>query len=225
MMRTKTGTMIVNGIEYKHYPPPRVLVKIMKRKYANLLLSEGILRLSHAEVYQTMENSQLGDPFDTNGMFTMANHQYHTGTVNPVFVFFMSRDTISSKRVLEIAASAGYDCVLKIQNPQAFFEKVRRSLLRRGRQYWVHCGTVKYNRGAQVSKKALNSQQFNHNVFQKSSSFRRDSEYRLSVSDLSLHPRRAKYINLVLGRCAGIVKIQKLPNPYKASVGQAKKFP
>jgi hypothetical protein len=212
MLRTKTGTIIVDGIEYKHYPPPSVLVKVMKEKYARLLQSKGILRLSHADIYQKMENPQLGDPHDTKGMFTMAGHQYPTGTVNPVFVYSMALNTISNKRVIEIAHSEGYDCVLIIQYPQAFFRKIKQALLRRGRQYWVHCGTVKYNRGAQVTMKALNSQQFNHNVFQKSPSFRRDKEYRLSVSDLSFHPRRGQYINLALGRCVGIVKIEKLPN-------------
>ena len=212
-MRTKTGTLVQNGVEYKHYPPPNRLVKVMKLKYARPLLEKGALRLSHAEIYRKMENPELGDPNDSKGMLTMKGHWFSTDTVNPVYVFSMSLDTISKKRIREIAHGAGYDCVLRIVDPQAFFERIRKALLHRGRPYWVHCGKVKYNRGAQVTKKALNAQQFNHNVFQKAASYRRDKEYRLSVSDISLHSRRCRFIKLVLGRCVGLVRIERLPNP------------
>lgn len=209
-MRTRSGTIIEKGIEYKFYPPPPVLVKVMKEKHAKNLREHGAVRLTHADVYRAMENQQLGDCHDSRGMLTMEGHEYHTSTVNPVFLFSMSIQNITHKRISEIAESEGYDCLLTISNPEVFFQRIREALLRRSRKYWVHCGKVKYNRGVTVSKNALNSQQFNHNIFQKSHIFRMDKEYRLSVSNLSLHPRQQKYINLAIGKCTRIVTIEKL---------------
>jgi hypothetical protein len=210
--RTKTGTVLKDGIEYKHYPPPSVLIKIMKRIHARPLLSTGRLRLANVTYYQKLENDHLGDTRDGIGMFRRKGHEYTTGTANPVFVCCMSLKTLSHKRVLEIARSEYYDCILRIHDPEAFFRRIYASLKARRGCYWLHCGRVQYNRGKEVTKRALASQQFNHNVFQKAPLFRRDQEYRLSVSNISLHPRSGQFINLVLGRCSDIMTIEDLPN-------------
>jgi hypothetical protein len=218
--KTKTGSVVEKGVEYNHYPPPKALIKIMKRRYAFSLIRSGSLRLGNVTFYRKMENDQLGDPNDGLGMFHMQGHPYTTSTSNPMFVWCMSLPQISKKRILEIARSENYDCVLKVNDPEEFLQRIRRCLEHGKKRFWVHCGTVRYNRGKEVSKRALNSQQFNYNIFQKSQVSRRDREYRLSLTDLTYNQRKTQFIKFTVGKCSDIMTIENLPNKINPADGK-----
>ena len=49
MERTKSGTNITCGIEYNEFSPPKLLVKAMKKKRADLLIKDGLLRIQNIE--------------------------------------------------------------------------------------------------------------------------------------------------------------------------------
>ena len=211
--KTLTGTFYSEkeGVEYNEYPPPAKLIKVMKKCWAKKLI-EGDIRFGNLEEYRSWENKVLGDKNEGQGMYVMRGHEYHTGSMNPVYAWCASLPGISHGRIWDIAKSNNYDYLVEIKCARKFIERISKSLQLK---YWeksaphLHCGKVKYDRGSKVSKKTLNKQKFHFNIFQKSSTFRKDKEYRLSITG-PLGPPHKECIFLDIGNCADIITIKKL---------------
>jgi hypothetical protein len=154
MIRTQSGTTILNGVEYNTYPPPDGLIKVMKRCWAERLVSEGAMHFGSLDYYRKWENAMLGDPNDGEGMFRMKAHPYEVGSVNPVYAWCAALPTITPHRINLLAGHGNYDCLVHIQKPHVLIERVR---LAKARYLHVHCAEVSYNRGAEVDKVTLNS--------------------------------------------------------------------
>ena len=212
--KTLTGTFYSEkeGVEYNEYPPPAKLIKVMKKCWAEELKLKGAIRFGNLEEYRSWENKVLGDKNDGQGMHAVNGHEYHTGSMNPIYAWCASLPGISHGRIREIAKSNHYDCLVEIKCARKFIERISKSLHSKcqgNSTLRLHCGKVQYDRGNVVSIGTLNNQKFHFNVFQKSSTFRKDKEYRLSITG-PLRPPHKKCISLDIGNCSDIITIKKL---------------
>jgi len=208
---TQTGTLIVTGIEYNEYPPPQELVKVMERKWAEAMVSDGLIRLRKIEYYRQWENELLGDPNDGEGLYHLHRHPMQAGSTNDVYAWCLSLPVIQPNRLLLLAQHGGYDCMLVIHSPEKLFSKMASFLPRQKKGYALHCGLVNYNRGEEVDKKTLTSLEFHHNIFQKSARFKADREYRVSLTNITFARLPEDYFDLLLGNCRDILSIEDLP--------------
>ena len=211
MNNIQSGTIFVDGVRYNinNYPPPNCLMKVMKRCFADRLLSEGAIRLGSLNSYRIWENDILGDPNDGKGMFHMDAHPYKVGSSNPVYAWCAALLTITPKRIKILADHGEYDCIIRIHQPE---ELIRRLQFSKPKDSYLHCAEVSYNRGEEVDKVTLNSQSFHFNVFQKDPSFVDDQEYRIALIDFSLKPIHLDHIDLSIGDCSDIIDIEELPS-------------
>ncbi len=221
-MRTQSGTMIKDGVEYSTYPPPFALIKVMERCWAEQFVTVGSMRFGGLECYRRWENAVLGDPNDGEGMFRMKGHPYNVGSSNQVYAWCAAQSDITPERVRVLASHGGYDCLVRIHQPRTLIQRVRIALLSKDRNLLLHCAEVSYNRGSEVDKATLNSQKFHFNVFQKDPRFSEDCEYRLSFTDTGLKSQLKKHIELEVGDCSDIMDIEDLPN--KVLSADAKKL-
>jgi hypothetical protein len=170
------------------------------------------MRFGNLEGYRRWENKILGDENDGNGMYTMNGHPYNTGSANEVFAWCTSLQEISDKRILEIAKSNDYDCIVEIKSPLKLIERISVSLQSNYHGNLIlHCGNVKYDRGREVDKETLNNQQFHFNVFQKNNKFQEDKECRLSITNYSLKKVYGDYVCFDIGNCSDLIKVKELP--------------
>lgn len=109
MERTEFGTIIACGIEYNEFPPPKLLVKAMKKKWADPLIKDGVLRIQNIEYFKKWENKILGDSNDGEGLYHLNNHPIQTGSGNDVYAWCLSLPKISSDRINLFATHSGYD--------------------------------------------------------------------------------------------------------------------
>ena len=212
LTRTQTGTVIVKGIEYNEYPPPQQLVKVMERKWAEQVVSAGSMRLRKLEYYRRWENKLLGDPNDGKGLYHLHGHPMQTGSVNDVYAWSLSLPIIEQSRLLLLAQHGDYDCMLMIHAPKKFFRKVANFLSQCRKGFILHCGLVNYNLGEEIDKKTLNSQKFHYNVFQKSTRFNDDKEFRIAITNSTFNRLPNDHLDLLLGDCSDIMSIEALPN-------------
>ena len=212
MIRTQSGTIIVDGVEYTTYPPPDGLIKVMKRRWAEHLLSEGAIRFGSLTYYRKWENAVLGDANDGKGMFRTNGHPCEVGSGNRVYAWCAALPTITAERINLLSEHGKYDCLVRIHQPRILIQRVRAKLLAKGLNLHLHCAEVSYNRGAEVDKVTLNSQKFHFNVFQKDTRFTEDKEYRVSLTDVRLRPESMCHIDLQVGKCSDIMAIEELPN-------------
>ena len=214
---TQTGTVLVNGIEYNEYPPPEQLVKVMKRGWAEQLISKGSVRLHKLEYYRRWEKGQLGDPNDGKGLYQLDGHPMQTGLSNDVYAWCLALPAIKRDRLLLLAEDGGYDCVIVLCAPEEFFRRVGGWLSKYRRHFPLHCGLVNYNRGEDVDKETLNSQKFHFNVFQKTPRFKDDMEYRMSIINATFQRIQEDYLDLLISNCTDIMSIEALPKPLEPS--------
>ena len=222
--KTQTGTYYSEeeGVEYNEYLPPAKWVKVMKKRWAEELRLKGTIRFGNLEEYRNWENPILGDKNDGQGMYVMNGDEYHTDSMSEIYAWCASLPGISHRRILDIAKSNNYDCVVEIKCALKFIERISKSLHSKDRGNstpHLHCGKVQYNRGDQASMKTLNNQKFNFNVFQKSKTFCKDKEYRLSLTRVPiisctrtdpLELPHKECIFLDIGNCSDIITIKKL---------------
>ena len=222
--KTRTGTYCLKeeGVEYNEYLPPAKWVKVMKKRWAEELRLKGTIRFGNLEEYRNWENEILGDKNDGQGMHVMNDCEYHTNSMNEIYAWCASLPGISHRRILDIAKSNNYDCIVEIKCALKFIERISKSLHakdRRNSTLHLHCGKVQYDRGDQVSMKRLNNQKFHFNVFQKGNTFCKDKEYRLSLTRAPIIPctRTGPFelpykecIFLDIGNCSDIITIKKL---------------
>ena len=211
-MLQQIGTIIVNGIEYNEYPPPSRLVKAMEREWGGDLVGKGAIRFRRLEYYQRWENAVLGDPNEGNGLFHLDGQPMEVNSSNEVYAWCASLPALSLERLALMAREGKYNCIIKLFDPEEFFQRVKDKLSTQRKGLWLHCGHVNYNRGAQIDRNKLNSQNFHFNVFQKDPKFKEDMEYRMSVVNCTFHRLPEDHLDLVLGDCSDIISIEELPN-------------
>ena len=203
--------MFDDGIEFNEHPPPRFLVKLMKRKFAEKLRDAGEIRLGSLFSYQNWENDELGDVHDGLALFHIAGHPIKIETANQVFVWSSSLPSISPERTDKLALSGGYDCRITVSNAQMRFKRINDTLKMDHPYFWMHCGHVKYDRGCETNRDSISARGFQFNVFQKSHHFSADVEYRISITNGSTVTHPDEHIFLVLGNCSDLVTIENYP--------------
>lgn len=209
--KTQSGTLIVDGVEYNQYPAPQTLLKIMQRQWAEQLVI-GSVRFGSLEYYRRWENKVLGDPNDGNGMFRMNDHPYSVQSSNNIYAFCTALPIICCDRIRVLAQHGNYSCIVRIQSIDIFIQRIRDALQPLKGRLILHCSAVNYNRGSEVDKPTLNSQRFHFNVFQKSSKFAEDKEYRLALTDYQIASVDEEFVDLKIGDCSDIMEIETLPN-------------
>ena len=202
---TKNRTVLANGIEYNEYPSPSSLIKATEIKWALKLRDEGSLRLNSVEFYQALENPELGDRNEAKGMLKLDGHPMEVGSANEVFIW-CSAIPGTSPDILK-SLNPSYDAIVLVRDVEEFVKRIVSTAKSEGYELYPHIGKVNYNRGEEVSKVALNSQQWHHNVFQKSWDYSHQEEYRLSFSNLTLQRIDKKHLDLSLGNCNDIIEI------------------
>ncbi len=157
-MQTHFGGTFVQGVEYGHYPPPASLLKIMKREWAERLVSDGHIRFGNLETYRQWENPVLGDLYEGNGQLMVDSHPQDVGSMNCVYVWCSSTPLIDKAQISKLAEAEGYDCKVNVREPSKLIHRVFTAIERSGRKLHLHCDGVIYDRGASVDKAVLNSQ-------------------------------------------------------------------
>lgn len=211
-IRTQSGTIIGDGIEYSTYTPPTAIVKVMERCWAEQLVAIGSMHFGNLECYRQWENAVLGDPNDGEGMFRMKGHPYTVGSSNKIYAWCTALPGIAIERIHVLARYGGYDCMVRIHKPAVLIQRVRSALLMKYPKLLIHCAEVSYSRGTEVDKATLNSQKFQFNVFQKDQRFAEDKEYRLSLTDVRVKSAFRDYIDVQVGDCSDIMDIENLPS-------------
>lgn len=206
---TRSGTIISSGIEYSEYPIPTLLIKAMSSEFAEKLLLKGAIRIRCLEYFRTWENNVLGDKNDGLGQYKLAGNIMNVSSANDVYAFCMALPDIAHDRLRIISAEGKYDTLLTITSPEALFQRIKIALINKYHNYRIHCGLVKYDRSQEIS----NNMKYHFNVFQKSTLFSEDREYRLSVVNCSSNRLEDKYIELNIGDCRDIASISFMDVP------------
>lgn len=202
----------MDHIERSASSRPATLIKVMERRWAELLVNSGSMRFGSLAIYREWENEILGDPNDGEGMFHMGGHPYSVGYLNPVYAWCASLPRISDDRIRLMAAYGNYNCVVCVHDLPAIIQRIRAVLQGMNNHLYLRDSEIIYNRGAEVDQHTLNSQIHGFNVFQKSPDFAHDMEYRLSLTDASLRPEKEDYIDLVIENCSDIISIENIPS-------------
>ncbi|MGD0274826.1 MAG: hypothetical protein ABSB79_02045 [Syntrophales bacterium] len=206
-METKNGTKFIDGIKYDKYPPPVTLIKATEFKWAEKLLNEGSIRLNSIEYYETIENPELGDVNEGKGMLRLNGHLMQTGSVNEVFIWCSALPGTSASILKEIDPS--YDTMICITDVVEFTKRIFSALKDYGYRWLPWRGQVTYNRDIEVSKKTLNNQDWQFNIFQKSAKHKHQREYRMSFTNVSVQRKKEKWIDISMGYSGDIMTIEK----------------
>jgi len=208
------GGIVKGGVEYFTYPPPCTLVKVMEYQWATNLIKNGSMRFGSLEFYRKMENAALGDPNDGKGMFRVKGDPYTIDSSNNIYAWCAALPVITPERIAVLAKHGKYDCLIRIHQPKILLHRVIIVLLANGGKLHLRlqCAEVSYNRGSEIDKATLNSQQFHFNVFQKDPRFAEDKEYRLFMTDVQPESEPRNHIDIQVGDCSDIMDIEDLPN-------------
>lgn len=208
MIRTKSGTVRVDGIEYNEYPTTATLIKAMDSTWAIKLREEGVIRLNSVLFYQKLESEELGDRNEGLGMLRLDGHELNMGTANEVFIWCAALPGTPKETLLGL--DKNYDCIVAVSNTQELVSRLSQALKEKGLKMDAHIGFVNYNRGNEVSSEELELQKFNYNIFQKSKEYRHQREFRISFSNLKLgiDVLGSQPIDLTLGDCKELIAIE-----------------
>lgn len=206
IIETQSGTKIVDGIEYNQYPPPGTLIKATESKWAEELLNEGSLRLNAVEYYQSIENPELGDVNEGQGMLRLHGSPMQTGSLNEVFIWCSALSDISTITLKGLNSS--YDTIIRITNVIEFTKRIATALNGLGFKWLPHLGQVTYDHGNEVSKETLNNQKWLHNIFQKNARYKHQREYRMSFTNASFQRTNKKWIEISIKDSKDIITIE-----------------
>ena len=212
LFKTKSGTIMLGGVEYSTYPPPRALMKVMEFCWAKQFVAVGAMRFCSLDYYRQWENVVLGDPHDGESMFHLEGNPCTGGSLNEVYAWCASLPVITPDRIKVIAQHGKYNCLVRISDPSILIQRVRSALLVAEPMLALNCSEATYNRGIEVDKEILNSQKFHFTIFQKAQKFADDKEYRLAIIDTRTSSVHKDYIDLQIGDCSDILNIEDLPN-------------
>ncbi len=201
----KSGTKIIDGIEYNAYPAPDFLLKAMESKWATKLISEGVIRLNSLSYYHNLESAELGDSMEGLGELQVNAHPYSTSSINEHFVW-CSASPDSDCMVL-LALDDSYNVVIKINDIAEFVKRIFSSLKTKKYKFSPpQIGRVTYDRSNEVTMENLKDLQWQWSSFQKSDSYSHQNEFRFVFSDLSFELEQGKSINLIIGNCSDIIE-------------------
>lgn len=202
---TKSGTLIISDIEFNE-SPPACLVRATERVWATRLRDEGVIRLNSVEHYRRVESDELGDSHEGRGIFHVDGHQYTSASVNEVYIWCCALPDTSVDVLKNLSST--YDCIITIMDPIKFTMRINAELRKLGIVFLPHLGKVAYTRGAEVSKRVLNAQKFSYNIFQKATVHAHQAEYRLSFTNVSFRRLELQHLDLELGDCSDVVRIE-----------------
>ncbi|WP_316365251.1 hypothetical protein [Candidatus Thiodiazotropha sp. CDECU1] len=207
IFRTEMNTVVVDGIEYFEYPPPSSIVKAMENGWATKLVEEGNIRLRPLSYYRAIELPEIGDVNEGNGQWHMEGNPMEIGSVNEVYVWCGALSDTDRKTLLGLDGK--YDTVGHISDVSLFTKRIAQTARDAGWQLAPHIGQVRYDRGREVTKEQLQALPWQSNVFQKSSQFAHQREYRLAFTEISLVGRKEEYVDLSLGDCSEFISIER----------------
>jgi hypothetical protein len=198
-------TDFINGIEYNE-PPPSSIIKATEMKWARKLRDDGAIRLNSVGYYQKHENPGLGDANEGCGMFRLNENPMETGSINEVFIWCSAMPNTSIEILRNL--NTAYNAIIRISDIEAFVLRIITALKRLGYTFHPHLGWVTYNRGEEVSKLILNDQKWHYNIFQKSTEFINQNEYRMSFTNISFKLIGKDSLDINIGNCDDIVQIE-----------------
>ena len=202
---TKSGTKIIDGIEYNAYPAPVYIIKAMESVWARKLITEGVIRLNSLSYYHSLESVELGDSLEGLGELQVNAHTYSTSSLNETFAWCSANPDTDCTDLL--ALDENYNVVIKISDIAEFVKRIVSALVTKRYsfsppQIWH----VTYNRSTEVTMETLQSQQWQWSSFQKTSSYSHQNEFRVVFSDLSFELEQGEPIDLIIGDCADIIE-------------------
>ena len=162
--------------------------------------------MNSVEFYQELENPELGDINEAQGMLKLNGHIMEVGSINEVFIWCSALPETSSSVLKSLNPS--YDAIVRVLDVNEFVRRIVTTAKTEGYTLHSHIEKVNYNRGEEVSKEALNEQLWHHNVFQKSPDYSHQSEYRLSFSNFTIKRIDKKHLDISLGNCNDIIEIE-----------------
>ena len=201
------NTIFKIGIEYNEYPPPLVLIKVMKRCWADKFIRHGCMRFGSLESFGVLESEILRDELEGCGKVVRRGIPCTIESANNIYAWCSLKSCIAYARIMELAESAGYDCLVRIRDPKTLIQRVQAELVKhKSTPRLLHCGAVTYNKGSASGK-----QKFHFNIFQKDSIFSADCEYRLALTNADMYSKYQKADCLKIGNCSDIACIESLP--------------
>ncbi len=207
IIQTKTGTFITDEVEFNQHPPPSTLLKAMESRWAFELINNGSLRLNSIFFYHNLESKDLGDMNEGRGMLRMNGHEMDIGTINDVYIWCSALPNTSKETLLSL--DKNYDCIITINDTLQFVKRISLALEKRDLIMHPHIGSVIYNRGDEVSKESLSSQQFNYNIFQKVDDYSHQKEFRVSFINVTTNKLGVEPIDIEIGNCKELVTIER----------------
>lgn len=206
--KTLSGTYLYKKIECNSLPLPRYLLKAMESVWAEKLVNEGILRLGSLSYYQQMDNDDLGDHLEGEGEFFIDENAYNTGSINKHYVWCAALP--KTKHSILIGLAEEYDVIVKINDMPSLVERIVNALLDNGFSISSpHVGRINYNRSSETNLRALNSELWLWNCFQKRKNFKHQNEYRIVITDCSFEIKNDEPLDLNIGPCVDIMEVIK----------------
>lgn len=202
---TKTGTLVIDDLEFNE-PPPSCLIRATELEWATRLRDDGVIRLNSVEHYRRVDNPELGDRNEGQGVFYINGRKYTAESCNDVYIWCCALPDTSQDILGSL--SPAYDCIITITDPIKFTKRVCSQLNKLDVVFAPHVGEVAYTREAEVSKQVLNSQKYSYNIFQKGILHAHQAEYRLSFSNISFRRLNRQNLDLILGNCNDVVRIE-----------------
>lgn len=143
---TPSGTFKITGIEGIEFneSPPTSLKRALTKKYAELLINEGSIKLNSLKLLQEIETMPRGDNNEGIGSYSVEGKDEVCDQVHDAFIYCTAMGTIENEDLLKTFHDC--DTVVEITDPLEFCRRIR--ALSIFDHYNVHCGTVKYDRGA-----------------------------------------------------------------------------
>jgi len=129
-----------------------------------------------------------------------------TGSTNEVFIWCSAMPDTSIE-VLK-GLNKTYDTIIRVSDVEDFVSRIMTALKELQYAFLLHLGKVAYNRGEEVSQKMFNNQKWHYNIFQKSSDFVHQNEYRMSFTNISFNRIGKDYLDINIGNCNDIVQIE-----------------
>lgn len=208
MEMTKSGTMIIEEIEFNEIPPS-ALKRATKREWGNALIQRGSIRMNSLAYLRNLEDVQRGDENEGKSLYLLNGHPMTTDSMNEVYAWCTSEESVRDEDIRGMFQ--GTDTVLRIKDPMELARRIARAARAEkavDRHLRLHCGFVKYTHGDSITKDSLNNQLWHYNVFQKDKRrFHSQREYRFSLTNVSFNRIDKDHLDLEVGYCGNIVSI------------------
>lgn len=205
IQRTIGNAVVIDGVEYNEQIPECIL-RFIHSDYAKSLVQNGELLLHSLKYHREAEQKIMRDENEGKGLVRINDKDIHLRSVREPYIYCTALKQITQDGIRMIAKRYNYDSVVIVDSPDVFIRRIKSFISDNHKKYTIHCGTVHYDRGREVSKDE--ELHFEYNAFQKSEEFRIEQEYRLCISDFS--EEQEDTIKLTIGDCSDIMHIKSL---------------